>query len=334
MRLSIWSRALLAALLLALPGAPTRVRAQTPGHILGPVSPENASLYLAPLARALAHASAGGVLPGFQAQPLFGMRLGVTVVGAVVPEGSRRFQPHRPASVAFAGSTHAEPFEAAREPTPAASGQGPGVRLRPSGSFESAILSAGGTPETFALQLPRGLDLAAPWTPHLEATLGLGLGTDLVARFSPTVAWTAALGDVSSFGVTLLHGLGRHLGLTGSRWDARLTAGLHRTRAGGYLATHASTLGLAAGGRVGSWEVYAHGRLEKTRGVVTYEAWNPAANPALPPHGAPVRADVPSHTAARLGLGAQVHLPRLLIAVEVSPGELRTMSARVALAGP
>ena len=323
-------------LLLPLLAVPWRAEAQDAGELLPALSPENASAFLAPLGEALAHALAAGSVPSLSPRHGFQLTLSVGVVASDVPEASLGFRPAVPTRMTFRGVDHEDPFQAleTRSPTVAGRGQGGVLRPLPGGSFEAALVEAGEDPEDYVLALPRGLALSRPRVAFLEATLGLGFGTDFVARFAPSVAWSRGLGDASVFGATLLHSLDRWVGLAASPVDLRLTGSVQRVRAGGYLEVVSSAAGLVAGARLGQIELYAHGRLEDHRARSSYRVSNPRANPGLPPDGERVDVEVASGTEARVGLGAIARLGLVGLSLEFAPATERAYALRLTLGPP
>jgi hypothetical protein len=275
-------------------------------------------------------------VPALRSRGIFDLALGVRVVASRTPGGSGSFQPQLPATVLYSGSEHPDPYQGPGGAPTVAASRGGGATLvpRPGSSFEAALLAAGHDPRDFALELPGGLGLDAPWIPLLEATLGLGLGTDLVARFAPTLSWDDGLGDASVFGVALLHSLDRWLGLSTSPFDLRLAGSLQRVRAGGYLEEVATTAGLVAGVAVGGLDLYVHGRMEDVRARIRQRVSNPAGNPALAGDGTVLERETSYDARARVGLGAIVRTTPLQLDAEVSPGGGGALSLRVTLALP
>ena len=323
-------------LLAAALAPPSGAAAQHAGELIVSTSAGNAALYLAPLAEALARALATGVVPSLEPRSAFDLSLGVRVIGAWVPEERKAFDPLLPGTLSYGGTVHQDPFQRPTAPSPTVAAEGAAGPLFPraGSSFEAALRAAGEDPAAFALALPRGLGLSGTWIPLVEATLGLGKGTELVGRFAPTVTWREALGDASVFGATLLHTLDPYLGLAASPLDVRLTGALQRVRAGGYLEVYSSSVGAAAGGRFGQLELYLHGRIEDARTRIAYAVTNARGNPALPVHQSRVDTLIASSARGRVGLGAVFHSPSLALAGELSPGDGLSWAARLTLALP
>ncbi len=205
----------LSLLLLALTASPAR--SQDIGTQISVLTGANAELFVGPLARGLGHTLTAGFVSSADPHGMFGFDLGIRVAGATFPDADKTFQVVLPASVSFGGTTHQNPYEANNGGmSPTVAGDGAGVQLRPrvGSTYRTAILAAGRNPDTqeFVIDLPDGLDFPGAPLAVIDGSVGIGFGTQIMARVVPTIdvgkmVGVDEIGDVSAFGFGVMHNL-------------------------------------------------------------------------------------------------------------------------------
>jgi hypothetical protein len=321
----------------------TPLRAQDIGEQIGALASGNAEGYVGPLARGLGHALTAGFVSSADPHGALGFSVGARVVGSLFTDEDETFAVVLPASVAYShpllpgGSrTYQNPYAASRGGrSPSVAGDGDGAVLSPSGQFRSDLLLTGSNPNDFNVEFPEGLDFPAAPFAVIDAAVGIGFGTQIMARFVPTLdlgnlIGVDEVGDVSAFGVGVMHNLTQWLPIPTPFWDVSLVAGTQKMEAGNYLEASGTTLGLVASAGLGPLSVYAHGSTYKASLDVDYTAANPSNNPALPPDGTRVQFEQEVERTQRLAIGAQLDLILMKLSAEYGTGDYRTISARVA----
>jgi len=236
-------------LVLAAPRSP--VSGQDVLEGLQSLAMENAELYVAPLADGLGIAMGTGFARTGRVHGILGFSIGVRVVAALPSEEAGTFTPILPESVTFRGVTFSNPYEPASGVLTSATvvGDGPGVVLRPRGEYLAAIQLAGENPDDYTLAFPDGLDLPAVPFAVVEGALGMGMGTEITARFLPSYEIASEVGAVSARGFGVRHSLTSWIPGPTPLLDLAVYAGWQRFQVGDYLDANAVAYGL---GRAGS----------------------------------------------------------------------------------
>jgi hypothetical protein len=326
--------------LLAL-ASTARLEGQDIGAQINVLASGNAEGYVGPLARGLGHALTAGFVSSADPHGMLGFSLGARVVGALFTDEDETFAVVLPASVTYShpllGSrTYQNPYSASnggRSPTVA--GNGDGAVLSPSGQFRNDLILAGRTPSDFNVEFPEGLDFPIAPFAVIDAAVGIGFGTQIMARVVPTLdlgnfVGVDEVGDVSAFGFGVMHSLTQWLPIPTPFWDVSLVAGTQKMEAGNYLEASGTTLGVVASAGLGPLSVYAHGSSYKAGLDFDYAVENPDNNPALPPNGTRVQFEQELERTQRLAVGAQLDLILMKISAEYGMGDYKTLSARVA----
>ena len=297
----------------------------------------NAQLYVEPLARGLALAMGNGIFDGAASLPAFGFEIGAKVTGALPPTQADAFEVLAPETVTFGGpfgGTFEDPYRAVGGSlsTPTVAGEGAGVTLEPDGEFRDAIVASGLDPADFSIVLPQGEDL--PLVPHpvLYAGLGIGLGTEVSVRYTPTIEVDDEIGEAKGLGFALRHTL--------THWftfpvDIAVQAATQEVELGSYADARSTEYGVLASRRMGPLSVFASGVMRQGEVDVEYTATNPGdQNPALPPDGTRITfsEDLESDTA--FGLGARLQLLVLNVAGEYTWDEYPLVTVKVGFGTP
>ena len=277
-------------LLLALCAAP--LSSQDIGEQIGVLTVQNAQGFVGPLARGVGHALTAGFVSSADPHGMLGFDLGLRLVGARFPDTDEAFDVVLPATTTYTSSpfgnrTYSDPYAASsngRSPTVA--GEGSGVVLSPTGTFRSDLILTGRNPDDFNIQLPEGLDFPIAPFAVLESSLGIGFGTQIMARIIPTVdvaelAGVDEIGDVSAFGFGIMHSLTQWLPIPTPFWDVSVVAGTQKLELGNYAVARGTTLGLVAGAGLGPISVYAHGSTYQASVDLDYTVSNPQDNPGF-----------------------------------------------------
>lgn len=321
--------ALVAAALLVIP---TGISGQNLREQISVLAQENAERYVEPVTEGLGHVLTAGFVTDATPHGRFGFSVGLRVTGALFPQEAETFDPVLPSSVTvtFDGRsrTYTSPY-VADGPSPTVAGDGSGAVLRPSGDFRSDLEAAGENPDDWTVRFPRGLDLPLAPFAVLDASLGLGFGTDVVARFIPTVEVHEDVGDLSAFGVGVMHSVSQYLPVPTPLVDASLTFGYQRVALGDYAEATSTSFGAIAGAGLGPLRVYAHGSLYDSTMDVNYTAENPGGNPALPPHGTRITFSDGLDRSARVAVGVALDVLLLKLSAQYGFGDHDVVSARV-----
>jgi hypothetical protein len=321
-------------LLVALSGmaVPEAGHAQGVDRDLAGLAAENAPLYVEPLARGLALAMGAGMFDGAAALPTLGFELGAKITGALLPVEAESFDAIPPETVTFTGpfgGTFEDPYRpvGGTLSTPTVAGEGAGVTLEPDGEFRDAIVASGLDPSDFSLVFPEGE--ALPLVPHpvLYAGLGIGLGTEVSVRYTPTIQVDNEIGEVKGLGFAVRHTL--------TRWfpspiDIAVQAARQEVQLGPYADALSTEYGLLASRRMGPLSIFATGLVREGEVDVEYTADNPGnANPGLPPDGTRISFSEELESDTAFGLGARLQLLVLNVAGEYTWDEYPLVTVKV-----
>ncbi len=315
-------------LVLAVPRGPASGQDVLEG--LQSLAMENAELYVAPLADGLGIAMGTGFARTGRVHGILGFSVGVRVVAALPSEEAGTFTPILPGSVTFRGTTFSDPYEPVGGALTSATvvGDGPGVVLRPRGEYLAALQLAGENPDDYTLSFPDGLDLPAVPFAVVEGALGMGMGTEITARFLPSYEIASEVGAVSARGFGVRHSLTSWIPGPTPLLDLAVYAGWQRFQVGDYLDAKAVAYGLVASAGLGPLRVYGSGGLSRADIDVQYEVRNPSGNPALPPDGTSFsfQREVPSSFRGAVGVG--LSLPLLEVSAEYGLADFNTASVQ------
>jgi hypothetical protein len=304
---------------------------------LGGLASGNAQLYVEPLARGIALAMGGGMFDGAASLPTLGFELGAKVTGALPPAETESFDTLAPETVTWAGpfgGTFEDPYRpvGGSLATPTVAGQGPGVRLEPDGEFRDAIVASGLDPSDFSLVLPEGEDIPVVPHPVLYAGLGVGLGTEVSVRYTPTLEIDDEIGEVKGLGFAVRHTLTRWFS---SPVEIAVQAATHEVELGRYANARSIEYGILASRRMGPLSVFASGVMRRGEVDVEYAAENPGGeNPGLPPDGTRISFSEDLESDAAFGLGARLQLLVLNVAGEYTWDEYPLVTVKVGFGNP
>ena len=308
----------------------TPLEAQDIGAELSVLTSENAEGYVGPLARGLGHALTAGFVSSADPHGMLGFSIGVRVAGARFLDEDETFPVMLPSSVTYGNRTYTNPYTAsANGISPTVAGAGAGVVLSPSGQFRSDLILAGQNPDTFYVTFPEGLELPLAPFAAIDATLGIGFGTQLMARVFPTID-VVGVGEMSAFGFGIMHNLTRYLPIPTPFWDVSVVVGTQKLELGSYLTASGNTLGLVASAGLGPLSAYAHASTYQATVDLDYTVENAGGNPGLPDDGLRIRFESEVERTQRLAVGAQLDLILLKASAEYGMGDYGTLSARVA----
>jgi hypothetical protein len=332
------------AVLLSLFAAAPPARAQDVGELIDVLTSENAKGYVGPLARGLGHALTAGFVSSADPHAMLGFSLGIRAVGGLFSGQDETFAVVPPGNVTFTHPvlgtrTYQNPYRVStpngRSPTLA--GEGPGARLMPQGQYRTDLVTAGRNPDAapYTIALLEGEDFPAAPFAVIDGALGIGFGTQLMARVIPTVdvgemVGVDEIGDVSAFGVGVMHNLTQWLPVPTPFWDVSVVVGLQKVEAGDYLKASGNTLGVVASAGVGPLSAYAHASTYGSDLDFDYTVENPDGSPDLPPDGTQVAFEEEVGRTQRLALGVQFDLVLMKLSAEYGMGDYETISARVA----
>ncbi len=331
------------ASLLVLAAAAAPLRAQDIGSDLSVLAGPNAQGYVGPLARGLGHALTAGLVSSADPHGMLGFSIGVRVMGAMFPEEDKTFLVTTPASVTYTPNAiigqkaYTNPYGPSNTLSSATvAGEGAGVVLAPQGQFRTDLLLAGQNPNNFNIAFPKGVNLPLAPFGVIDAAVGIGFGTQIMARMIPTFNAGKAVGvdevgDISAFGLGIMHNLTQWLPIPTPFWDVSVTAGTQKLSVGDYLEAKGNTIGLIASAGVGPLSVYAHGSSYKSDVDLDYTVKNPNNNPGLPANGTKVAFTQAIDRTQRVALGAQLNLLILKLSGEYGIGDYNTVSGRVAI---
>ena len=206
------------------------------------------------------------------------------------------------------------------------------------GSSRAAIQAAGKNPDSneFVIDFPEGLDFPGAPFAVIDGSVGIGFGTQIMARVVPTIdvgqmVGVDEIGDVSAFGFGLMHNLTQWLPIPTPFWDVSAVWGTQKLELGNYAEAKGSTLGLVASAGLGPLSFYAHGATYQADVDVDYTVSNPQNNPALPANGTRVAFQSGVDRTKRLAIGAQFNLLLLKLSAEYGMGDYKTFSAKAGI---
>ncbi len=312
------------AAILALPAA---LRAQDIGDKISVLAQENAQGYVHPLAQGLGAALTAGLVTDATPHHRFGFSIGVRGAGAFFPDKAKTFSPVLPASVTvnvpnYGSRTYSNPYTADGGTSPTVAGKGPGVVLSPTGQFRQDLIAAGQNPDDYRVDFPEGADLPVAPFAVIDADLGLGFGTDVIVRLIPTLNVNEDVGDLSAFGVGVMHSISQYLSVP-TPVDISVTAGYQRVKLGDYAESRGTTFGAIAGVGAGPLHVFAKGNIYSATTDVDYtyqQTGQPDVHIGF--------SDKVSST-GRFGLGLSLDLLVLKLSAEYDMGDYNVASARV-----
>ena len=304
------------------------------GQQIGVLTVQNAQGFVGPLARGVSHALTAGFVSSADPHGMLGFDIGVQLVGARFAETDETFDVVLPTTATYQSKTYSNPYAASdngRSPTVA--GEGSGVVLSPTGTFRSDLILTGSNPDDFDIQFPEGMDLPGAPFAALEGSLGIGFGTQIMARIIPAtdvgkIVGVDKIGDVSAFGFSVMHSLTQWLPIPTPFWDMSVVAGTQKLELGNYAAARGTTLGLVAGAGLGPLSVYAHGSAYQASVDLDYTVSNPRDNPGLPADGTHLEFTEKMKRTQRLAVGAQLDLILLKFSAEYGTGDYNTLSVR------
>lgn len=311
---------------------PAAAVAQDISSQISSLAEANAERYVEPLSVGLGHVLTAGFVTDATPHGRFGFSVGLRAAGALFPEEAETFEPVLPSSVTVTFRGHSRTYQdpyAADGPSPTVAGEGPGTVLRPRGEFRDDLVRAGENPEDWTVQFPDGVGLPLAPFAVLDATLGLGFGTDVVARLIPTVEVHEDVGDLSAFGIGAMHSLTQYLPMPTPLVDGSLVFGYQRVDLADYAEATATTFGAIVGAGLGPLRVYAHGSLHGSEMDLDYTVENPDGDPTLPPHGTRVSFSNEMERTGRLALGAALDVFLLKLSAQYAFGDYEVVSARV-----
>ena len=245
----------------------TPLDAQDIGAELSVLTRENAEGYVGPLARGLGHALTAGFVSSADPHGMLGFSIGVRVAGARFPDEDETFPVVLPPSVTydhpvFGSRSYSNPYMASNNAvSPTVAGEGTGTVMSPTGQFRDDLILAGQNPDdAFNVTFPEGLELPLAPFAAIDAALGIGFGTQLMARVIPTIDVGGAdeVGEISAFGFGIMHNLTRYLPIPTPFWDVSVVVGTQKLELGSYLTASGNTLGLVASAGLGPLSAYAH----------------------------------------------------------------------------
>ncbi len=324
-------------LLFALSAAP--VRAQSIGQQISVLTAQNAQGFVGPLARGVGHALTAGFVSSADPHGMLGFDVGVRLAGARFTETDETFEVMLPptatyTSPLFGAKTYSNPYTASNNGrSPTVAGEGSGVVLSPTGTFRSDLILTGLDPDDFAIQFPEGLGFTVAPLVVLEGSLGIGFGTQIMARVVPTINVGKSLGvdeigDVSAYGFGAMHSLTQWLPIPTPFWDVSVVAGTQKFEFGNYAVAKGATLGLVASAGLGPLSVYAHGSTYQATVDFDYTVSNPKSIPGLPANDTRLEFEEEVKRTQRLAIGAQLDFILLKFSVEYGTGDYSTLSGR------
>ena len=202
----------------------------------------------------------------------------------------------------------------------------------PQGQYRSDLILSGQNPasEPYTITLLEGKDFPAAPFAVIDAALGIGFGTQIMARVIPTIdvggkVGVDEIGDISAFGVGVMHNLTQYLPVPTPAFDVSITLGMQKVSAGDYLEASGSTVGLVASAGVGPLSAYAHASSYKSDVDVDYTYTQPGTTTSIP-----IAFTESLDRTQRLALGAQLDLMLLKFSAEYGMGDMKTISGRIA----
>lgn len=297
---------------------------------------QNAEAYAEPITLGLAHALAAGYMDRASILPAFGFDVGFRFLGALPTREQKHFNAFVPDSVVFRDQVYHDPYRSADGTleTPTIAGEGPGVVLVPSGTFEAQLVAAGEDPQDYRILLPDGLSLPVVPAMSFHGSLGIGAGTQLTIHFLPRLEVVSEVGELSGHGFTVHHAL--------SHWftspvDLMLTAGFQEARAGEFLETSALHYGGVGGVRAGPMSFFGGVLLRNASTDISYQVELPDGlaedHPAIPA-GAELSFTTSAGSGPAYLVGARLQLLALNLAGHYTFGTYDVFTLKLGLGLP
>jgi hypothetical protein len=330
-------RTVLASLLLLAAATPLQGQEDI-GEKLKVLSQENARGYLGPLARGLGHALTAGLVSSAAPHGTLGWSVGIRAVGALFTDDDETFQVVAPTSITYAHPlfgtrTYANPYSVTNSGrSTTVNTDGPVAELVPQGQYRADLLLAGQNPDSppYRQRLLSGYDVPAAPFAVIDAAVGIGFGTQVMVRIIPTIDVGSMvdfeeIGDISAFGVGVMHNLTQYLPIPNPMWDVSVTAATQKLNAGDYLEASGTAFGLVASAGVGPLSAYAHASTYKADVDVDYTYTPPNSTTTIP-----IAFTQSVERTGRLAIGTQLDLVFVKLSAEYGMGDMKTISGRVA----
>ncbi len=319
-------------------GGPLPVGAQTVEDQLAGLAQENAALYVLPFTEGLGYALTAGLFDSAHAKEPLRFDLAVRVLGALTPLDVRRFDAILPDSVRWAHPTLGErtwqdPYRPRDEglATPSAAGRGPGIVLEPAGAFRADLVAAGEDPDDYQVRLPEGLGLTVVPYAVGQLVVGVGLGSEVMVRFLPSLEVAGDVGTVRAVGWGVKHEVSRWVDLP---FDLSLQAGSQSVEVGEYLEGSSREVGILAGRRMGPLSLYGTAGTRQSSVEVRYRVENPGNLPGLPEEGTSVAFRSGLDSTLAMGVGFRLQLLLLNLSGQYLAGTYDSFSLKVGLGVP
>lgn len=290
---------------------------------------DNAQLYMHPIATGFGVSLGSGFAETARTHGTLGFDLGVRVMGAFVPDADRSFVPVLPTSVIFQDIQYLSPYGVqggGAGLTPTAAGEGSGVILAPQDTYRDAILDAGQDPDDYNVPFPEGLDLSAVPFALIQGSVGIGFGTDVIARVIPPYEVNSEVGKVSALGFGVKHSIDQWLPAL-FPVDLAALAGWQTFEVGDYLEARAVTTALIASKGLGPLTIYGTGGYDRSTVDVTYTV----QNAALMEDGTTFEFTYESRRGFRGALGLGLQLLLLDLSAEYAVGAYNTASVKAGI---
>lgn len=312
---------------LALLGAPSAASAQAVQEALRLLASENARRYARPITEALGSTINAGFLYTARTHAPLGFDVGIHVLGSRVASSDLTFVPVLPDSVVVDGLVLRQPYGTSGEfESVTAFGSGTGVVFTPQNEYRALLESQGTDPTRRNLRFPPGFDLSTAPFAFIQAGVGVGLGTDAVIRFIPSLTLREDIGAVSMVGFGFKHSLDQWVS-DFAPVQVAMFGNIHFLRTGDYADVSAAQLGLAASGDVAILTLLGALAYEDTRVSVDYVINNPENLPGRPPDGTRLSFEDSVDRNLRATLGVTLRLGYVRLATNVSVGPYTTLDA-------
>ena len=314
------ARVLAALLLGGWLGPPARAPAQELERAISLLAAENARRYARPVTVAIGSTLNAGFLYTAATHEPLGFDVGIHVQGSRVAENDLTFEPLLPDSVVIDGLVMREPYGAAGGSRSAtALGDGAGIVLTPQNEYRAMLQWRGIDPARRNLRFPDGLGFSTAPFAFIQAGLGVGLHTDVVIRFIPSLTLRQDIGAVSMVGFGLKHSVDQWFSES-SPVRVAVFGNLHHLRTGDYADARAGQVGVAASGEVTVLTLLGALAYEDTRVSVDYVLRNPGDLPGRPADGTLLSfEDGDGNLRATLGVALRLASARLATNISVGP---------------
>jgi hypothetical protein len=214
--------------------------------------------------------------------------------------------------------------------SPTAVGEGPlaggGLTLVPTGAFLDSLNFYGQNPANYDIgPLPGGVDIPAIPFGTVQLGLGVGFGTEVSLRLTPTID-AGDVGSVGGGGFGVAHSLNQWLVLVPV--DLAVFLGYQKFSVGDYFTAKTTVFGGAVGKGLGPLSAYLLGQYEKPSVDVEYAFENTSGNPVLPADGTVIAFSPDLDGATRFGVGAQLNLILIQFAAEWTTSSYNALTIR------